>query len=140
MTVTWKYDKHKSHIEKWRVKYTVKGTSDFNHIDTTSADVLHLTIGSLSAGRNYRVTVYGVIYNDVISQEAPMVHATVGQYFIRKNTLSYFALIPKVQTSNSLQPVSYYVSKSVNLFCIFSLAFSLCMRFMVQLLFPIIIV
>ena len=86
MTVTWKYDKHKSHIEKWRVKYTVKGKSDVNHIDTTSADVLHLTIGNLSAGRNYRVAVYGVTYNDVISQEAAMVHATVGQYFIRKNT------------------------------------------------------
>lgn len=88
MTVTWKYDKHKSHIEKWRVKYTVKGKSYeyVNHIDTTSADVLHLTVGNLRAGRNYRVAVYGVTYNDVISQEAPMVHATVGQYFIRKNT------------------------------------------------------
>ena len=122
--MTWKYDKHKSHIEKWRVKYTVEGKSDVDHIDTTSADVLHLTIGNLSAGQNYTVAVYGVTYNDVISQEAPMVHATVGQYFIRKNTLLYFALTRTVQTSNSLQPVSYYVSKSVNLFCMCSHAFS----------------
>ena len=89
VTVTWKYDKHKSHIEKWRVKYTVKGKSDVNHADTTSADVLHLTIGNLTAGQNYTFAVYGVTYNEVVSQDAPQVHATVGEYFIRKNTIKF---------------------------------------------------
>jgi len=82
VTVTWKYDPHQSHIEKWRVQYTVKGKSDVNYIDSESADVLQMTITNLTSGENYTIVVYGVTYTGVTSLQAQGVNVTVGMYFV----------------------------------------------------------
>jgi len=90
VTVTWKYDPLKSHIEKWRVQYTVKGKSDVNYIDSESADVLQMTITNLTSGQNYTIAVYGVTYKGVISLQAPEVNVTVGMYFVHSIKLLAF--------------------------------------------------
>ena len=90
VTVTWKYDPHKCHIEKWRVQYTVKGKSDVNYIDSDSADVLQMTITNLTSGENYTIAVYGVTYKGVISLQAQYVNVTVGMYFVHSIKLHAF--------------------------------------------------
>ena len=75
--VKWTYDATKSHIEKWRVKYTVKDTNNPEYINTASASVLEQVISGLKAGQTYTVSVYGVTTSDIISQTAPEVPATV---------------------------------------------------------------
>ena len=75
--VKWTYDPTKSHIEKWRVKYTAKDTNNPKYINTASASVLEQVISGLKAGQTYTVSVYGVTTSDIISLTAPEVPATV---------------------------------------------------------------
>ena len=81
VTVKWTYDSKKTHTEKWRVQYNVKGKSDMNYIDTNAANVQQLTVRNLTSGQNYTIAVYGVTYNGVVSLQAPEVNVTVGEYF-----------------------------------------------------------
>ena len=79
VTVAWQHDSSKSHIEKWRVTYTLKDMPVGTSIDTTSASVLRKTIGGLTAGQNYTISVSGVTRGGIVSHNSAQVEITVSK-------------------------------------------------------------
>jgi len=75
----WRYDSGKSLCVKWNVTYTEtdKDTTDGFNINTASArDVV---IDSLTPGLTYTIYLFAVTTNDVVSQTAAQVEATVSK-------------------------------------------------------------
>ena len=78
--VQWQYESTKSFCVKWKVKYTVKGTNNFQEVFTSGATDLEKTIDNLTPGKTYTIKVFGVTTNGVVSKTDVHDDLTLSKY------------------------------------------------------------